>query len=408
VTWPAIAFSAATVLGLAILLQPRLVRLPMWRATVTPLASIIGSGFLVAAPILTHTAGHWAWLAMLGLCAAGFLFGTAIRYNIRHVEPLFTREPPRPVVSLELWSEAVLALAYFISVAFYLNLLSAFALRLGNVVDPQAIRVVASGVIVVLGAVGVWRGFGALEQIETIAVGIKLSVIAGLLCALTVAVGAPLRDGGVALATMTFGGSTEIRVLLGLVILVQGFETSRYLGSEYDADTRIKTMRMAQLLATVIYVGFILLVTPFSDGTLQQAGGETQILDTVARVSPFVASFIIVAALASQLSAAVADMSGSGGLLANALHGRVSMRAGIFLTALAALALTWLADIYEIISYASRAFALYYGLQCLLAAYVSARHSGAKQRWLAVMFLAAAALALAVLLLGVPAEGHAT
>jgi len=405
VSWPDIAFSAATLLGLTVLLQPRLVRLPLWRATVTPLASIIGSGFLVAAPILSYTAGHWAWLAMLGLCAAGYLFGTAIRYNIRHAEPLLEREPSQPIVSLERWSEAALAFAYFVSVAFYLNLLAAFALRIGNVVDPQAIRAVASAVIVALGTVGVWRGFGALEQIETIAVGIKLSVIAGLLAALGMAVAAQLRDGGLVLASMpSVGGAHEVRVLLGLVILVQGFETSRYLGSEYDAETRIKTMRLAQVLASAIYVGFVLLVTPFSDGALPAAGGETHILDTVARMSSFVGSFIVVAALASQLSAAVADLSGSGGLLGNAFRGRVSMRVGLSLTALAALALTWLADIYEIISYASRAFALYYGLQCLLAAYLSTKHGGAAQRRMAAVFVAAAVLAAAVLLLGIPAE----
>ncbi len=38
-----------------------------WRATVTPLASIIGSGFLVLAPLLAATVGSWAPVAMTGI-----------------------------------------------------------------------------------------------------------------------------------------------------------------------------------------------------------------------------------------------------------------------------------------------------------------------------------------------------
>ena len=59
-----------------LVLNPRILQWRAWRATVTPLASIIGSGFLIAGPVLSHTAGGWAWLAMMGLCAVGyFLWG---------------------------------------------------------------------------------------------------------------------------------------------------------------------------------------------------------------------------------------------------------------------------------------------------------------------------------------------
>ena len=39
----------------ALLFAPRLTASPIWRATVTPLASIIGSGFLVSLPLLVTT-----------------------------------------------------------------------------------------------------------------------------------------------------------------------------------------------------------------------------------------------------------------------------------------------------------------------------------------------------------------
>jgi hypothetical protein len=48
---------------------------------------------------------------------------------------------------------------------------------------------------------------------------------------------------------------------------------------------------------------------------------------------------VIYAALASQLSAAVADLNGAGGLLEGATAGRIPSRAGSFATAVVALAI---------------------------------------------------------------------
>ena len=51
VTTSTILVLLATLMGLGLLLLPRLRTWSGWRATVTPLASIIGSGFLVLGPI---------------------------------------------------------------------------------------------------------------------------------------------------------------------------------------------------------------------------------------------------------------------------------------------------------------------------------------------------------------------
>jgi hypothetical protein len=48
------ALSALVLLGVTF--SKRILNSRRWRATVTPLASIIGSGFLVAGPILAHAA----------------------------------------------------------------------------------------------------------------------------------------------------------------------------------------------------------------------------------------------------------------------------------------------------------------------------------------------------------------
>lgn len=389
-----------------LLLRPKVMRAPLWRATVTPLASIIGSGFLVAGPILAHAAGNWAWAAMLALCLAAYVFGGAIRHNIARVEPLLAQGSlKRHAAVLDRASEYALAFAYFVSVTYYLNLFASFALRADDIVDADLTRWLSSAAIVALGAIGAVRGLRMLEQVEATAVGIKLALIAGLLAALFLAVGFAATHGGISLSRFPHdAGLHEVGVLLGLLILVQGFETSRYLGAAYDGATRIRTMRWAQLMSAAIYFSFILLITPFFRGGLPETGGETAIIDILAPLGTMVAPLIIVAALASQLSAAVADMNGSGGLLEVATRGRVSVRIAYVATAAVALAITWSADIFEIIVYASKAFVIYYALQCALAVTVIHSEGDRRNYPRGAIYLCGAVFAVAVLFFGIPAD----
>ena len=70
------------------------------------------------------------------------------------------------------------------------------------------------------------------------------------------------------------------------------------------------------------------------------------------------------------------------------------------------IALTWTLDVFAVITLASRAFALFYLLQCLVAAGVALKSPDVRQRGLdAAGFLALAAMALAVVLFGIPMEG---
>lgn len=67
-------------------------------------------------------------------------------------------------------------------------------------------------------------------------------------------------------------------------------------------------------------------------------------------------------------------------MIAERTHGRVAPRTGYAILVAIGLVLTWMMSVFEIISYASRAFALYHALQALIAAHgVSLeRQSGAK------------------------------
>lgn len=385
----------------AFLFRPRLLKSETWQATVTPLASIIGSGFLVAGPLLAGIAGNFAALAMLGLCAAGYLFGSAIRHNIVHIEPELEAGASRFVRIVERASEVSLALAYFVSVAYYLHLFAAFGLRFGEVLDPLWVRIAATVVIAGVGAIGAAGGLDALERVAVSAVGLKLALIAGLFAALLVAA-------IVAIAHGTFSWNapqppfslTNVGVFLGLVILVHGFETSRFLGAAYDRPTRVKTMRRAQWIATGIYALFFLLITSHFTGEPVDSNDETAIIDLLRPVGLLVAPLIILTALASQLSAAVADMNGAGGLLSESTSRRLSVKIGNLVTAAAAIGLIWTSDIYEIITLASKMFVAFYALQSLQAA-GSAWRVGKTAR--AGVYAFGVLIALAVILFAIPA-----
>ena len=339
---------------------------------------------------------------MLGLCAAGYLFGAAIRYNIAHVEPTLDGEAPRAVRGLERVSELALALAYFVSVAYYLHLFAAFGLRLGQITDPLWIRAAATFVIGTVGLIGGLAGLNGLEKLAIGGVALKLAVIMGLFGALGVAAWLAIQGGTFAWsAPVPPAGLTDLRVLLGLVILVQGFETSRFLGAAYDGALRIRTMRHAQWIATAIYLVFFLLITSHFTGGESQGSGETAIIDILRPVGIVIAPAIILAALASQLSAAVADMNGAGGLLHEVSGHRIRVRWGNVATAAVAIAIVWTSDIYEIITWASRAFVLYYALQAIQAAWAAGRRG---DRGPMALFVGAIALAGLALVFAIPAQ----
>jgi hypothetical protein len=389
----------ALLVAAAVLFHPRVSANASWRATVTPLASIIGSGFLVLAPLLVREFGTAAVWVMAALCALAYAVGAAIRWNILALDgehPDFGQAARR----IEAAASWVLAFAYVISVCYYLNLFGAFAMSMTpfDGVDPG--RWMTTAVLIFIAVLG-WRGgLKSLEHAETISVGIKLAVIAGLLAGMgyythLLAAREQLQHNA------GHFDWNSLRLAFGLIITVQGFETSRYLSEGHDAATRVRTMRYAQWLATVIYLIYIglagLSFPPDSVGLR-----ETAVIGMTRAISPLLPILLVIAALAAQFSAAVADTNGCGGLAQEMSHGRVPTRSAYLVLVALAVVLTWSANIYQIISYASRAFAGYYALQCALATLISYR--GGTAWWRTLAFAALTLLLLAAGLLGLPAE----
>ena len=268
-------------------------------------------------------------------------------------------------------AKVALSAAYVIAVTFYLELLGAFVLRVFAIEDAIRQKWIASLLIAAIGAFGLWRGLRVLEWMETYAVETKLAIIGGLLVGLVCHNGELLAAGRWALprldATLDV---TTVRQLLGTFLIVQGFETSRYLRDAYPAATRIATMRYAQWIAGGVYLAFVALATVLLDSVGQAS--ETGILDLSSRVAFVLPILLVVGAVMSQFSAAVADTIGSGGLVEETSQGHVDRRIAYAAVAGLALLLLWTTDIFTVIAYASRAFALYYMIQCSMAALYAA------------------------------------
>ncbi len=365
----------------------------MTRATATPLASIFGSGFLVIVPILAHTTGALSLPAMAGVCGFAFLVGSVIRFNIAHVEPLVdSGGAGRLTVWTERVADAAIVLAYVISVCLYIRILSSFLLGGLGVDGPLQERALTTAIVLLITAVGVTRGLKALVSLEDWALWVTMGVIAAVIVGFLAHDAGDLARGSLGLPPMPTGSlAGALAVLGGAIICVQGFETARYLGEEYDTDTRIRSCRYSQLVSTAVYLVFIAAATPlmrFLTGPPQ----DDALIGLAGRVFSLLPYPLVAAAVLSQFSAAVADTLGGEGNMVESLSGRVSHRTAYLLIGAGAVAITWVAGTFQIVALASRAFALYYMVQCLSALTVA--RGAARKAGLAA--LAAALLGITV------------
>lgn len=383
----------------------RFARGEAWRATVTPLASIIGSGFLICGPLLAREFGSAAILAMAALLAIAYAVGAVVRFNIVHVENIAPKLALNdPMAWAMRAAQVMLAIAYAVSVAYYLKLLAEFTMKPLTV--PEAWHGVIANALVtlIILALTALTFSGDIRKIEHAAhasVSVKLGIIGGMLAALALWwIG---RDGPPLVLPPAEVKWSGIPLLLGLLITVQGFETSRYMGDHYDQATRVRTMRYAQWLSSAIYLAFLALLTPFLTQA-REAEGVAGILDIMELVAPIMGVFVLVGAVSSQLSAAIADSIGSGGLLVEVSRRKLSVRNAFIAASALSIAVVWLTDPFSVIALSSRAFALFYAMQALLALWVSFR-TGAGSTVARIGFVLVGLVCVVAALAGAPAEG---
>jgi hypothetical protein len=345
---------------------------PIINATTTPLASIFGSGFLVIVPILAGAVGPYSVLAMACVCAMAYAVGSVIRFNIKYAEPVLADQPSEATLSLERSSDLALVVAYVVSVCLYLHILSAFVLSGLSVDSPVHEDLLTSAVIILITIIGIVKGLDVLGSLEKWALYVTLAIIALLIFGFGVSGWTAWRSpSGIEMIKALDHTPWEILTIVGgTLIVVQGFETPRYLGERFPADLRISASRWAQIISTVVYLAFVALALPLLH-TLNGKYDDNSLITLVGAVSGLLVIPLVVAAALSQFSAAVADTLAATGNLHEATHGHIGSKWGCLLVGGGALALTWSGNTYEILALASRAFAFYYLMQCLVAISVS-------------------------------------
>ena len=362
----------------------------------TPLASIFGSGFLVVVPVLASAVGSWAPLAMIVVALVAFGVGAIVRHNIQCAEPVLAAGERRTTVVFERVSDVALVGAYVISVCLYVHILSAFVLT-GLGLDTEFNKsLMTSAVIGAITVIGLFGGLGPLERMERWALYMTLAILGVLL------VGFAWFDFGLigrtdALPVVDWPGRSPWQVatiVAGTLIIVQGFETTRYLGGHFDADTRIRASRWSQYFSLSVYVVFVALAMPVLPA-LNGQYGENSLIALAGAVALWLPVPLIAAAALSQFSAAVADIVAAAANLEEASRHRVTPRWGYLAVGLAAMALAWTGSTFTIIALASRAFAFYYLLQCVVAFSVC-RNNRERAKFIAIGAVLAFVLVFAV------------
>lgn len=342
----------------------------LWNATVPPLASIIGSGYLIAAPLLYYFVGSFAVIAMLGIVILAYLIGEAIRFNIKHEEFLFKKKgniENKVIHDLEGFSNVVLAFAYMISVAFYLKLLASFLFTGFFKPNDFLENLLTTFILLFIGIGGYLKGLDFLTFLDKYGVALNLSIILASLVTLFFYdfhhFSVPNKNPILSFET--------IQLLAGILLIVQGFEVSKYIGEKYSKEERIKSMKLAQIISGIIYVAFIILILPLLPLLNGKKLDDTAIIFLASSLSFILGLLYKLGPLVSQFTAAIADTISSGGLIYEETSRKISSRLGYLLISLIDIVLIWSLNIFHIIAYASKAFAFYYALQSLIASLIA-------------------------------------
>lgn len=381
-----------TLIGLSLVLYSRRVQnSERYQATVVPLANIMDIGYVAMTPIIVLIAGLNAPLTMLGLCALGFAMGWVMRYNIRQYEPV-SAEKGR-LRHIEHTGQWALIAASLVNVAYYLQLMGAaifFPFEEGTVDAATVETGIAVGSLVVLGVVGFFFGLGRLNRMGQRATAFNLAAVAAIIVgflAYNILVALQwswsLPDYNPLVTTQS------ARQILGFFVLVQGFEASRYLTEQYGAELRIATMRNAQIIATIAFVVFpaaaLLLIAQVRPDP--SPVGAVQIGSVASPVLPWL---VLLLAIGSQASASINAISSRSDVIVELTNKQIPRRLTFPLLATGSIVVVLATDVLTAVAAASRVFAVFYVIQCLIALAVARQ----RRQWPHVVGILSVGLAM--------------
>jgi hypothetical protein len=382
----AVGIALIVLFGLAwMLYRPKVQQSQTYQAMVVPLANIMDVGFIVMSPAIVLLAGFAAPLVMLGICLLAIATGFAIAYNIRHYEPLeHTDDPVNRIAHVSRWA---LTFASVINIAYYTLLLITLVLWPLGLYSVTNLAIGGVVLLVALIVVGMAGGMDWLNNLGNKTTAFNLSAVVAVVTAFIVYNIQEWLGGRWDLGQADTAISGEdFRKIIGLFAIVQGFEASRYIGARFGKELRITTMRLAQVISSVVFVVFVASVLILYVQVQTDFSGES-IFIVADEVGDFMPWLILLAAIGSQTSAIInATMSRSDMLVDHKMPRRWT-----FVVLLGpAIAIFLLVDITEAVALASRVFAAYFVLQAVIA-WILARRV---QNWAAVAGFTAIALAM--------------
>jgi len=392
----AVGIGFLTILAVAYALyRPRVQQSKEYQATVVPLANIMDVGFILFSPAIVLLVGFRAPFFMLGICLVAIADGFAMAYNIRHYEPI-AGEGGRPV-RIERVAEWSLLGASMVNIAYYtMILMTLIQLPFDwNSVNGRTVMGVA--LLAVLVVVGMRGGMDWLNNLGNRTTAFNLAAVIGVVVAFLVANVQEMLGGRWGLGPSPEMGTEEIRKMIGLFAIVQGFEASRYIGVRFGAERRVSTMRIAQTISTIVFVVFmftlLLAFLPPPPGVPADGSAIFAVAGLVGDALPWL---LLLAALGSQTSAIIGATSSRSDML---VSNKVPRTTTFPIILIPAILLVIFVDINVAVNLASRVFAAYFTIQASLAAMLASR----KQNWWAVAgFVGVALMMLTILIFGLP------
>ena len=390
----AVGFALIVILAVAyVLYRPRVQQSKQYQATVVPLANIMDVGFIIFAPAVVLLAGFAAPLAMLGVCLVAVAAGFVMAYNIRHYEPL--RDTGDPVTRIERTAQWALLGASVVNIAYYTLLLMALFLLPLDAFSTGRQSFWGTLYLAAIAAVGYFGGMNWLNKQGDRTTAFNLAAVFGVLVAFLFFNVQEALGGRWELGESPTAGVEELRKIIGLFAMVQGFEASRYIGVRFSAERRITTMRIAQVISTVVFVALVasLLVLFLPPGVPPDGTAIFIVSSEIGKTMPYL---LLLAAIGSQTSAIIGATSSRSDMLVNA---KVPRRLTFLVILVPAILVVNFADVNVAVNLASRVFAAYFLTQAVLAGTLASR----ARNWWAVAGITVVGLAMAtILIFGLP------